>query len=118
MIFNLSTYCNNNCIFCDLSKKYNLSKTLKKIKSELADIKKKYNTLIFYCNSDSVKGFFNILKYAKKLGFKTYLETNARMFFYDEFTEKIINIGITNFIVKILTIKYKAGVEVLSPRGC
>lgn len=87
----LGNKCNNNCTFCDeLDKKTNINKSFKEIKQEIDNLKRKnYTHLILPCNSDIRKNFFEILKYAKNLGFRITLETNGRMFYYKEFAEEV-----------------------------
>lgn len=79
--------CNNNCIFCsDLYIKEKYDKSLEEIKKELNELKeKKYSEIVLPCNTDIRKDFFEILEYAKNLGFRMTLETNGRMFCYKDF---------------------------------
>jgi len=80
----VSNSCNNKCSFC-IAKNYKLDyfKTTTEIKSELSRLKGK--DIIFPCNMDSRKDFFEILGYAKELGINVTLKTNARLFSYDKF---------------------------------
>jgi MoaA/NifB/PqqE/SkfB family radical SAM enzyme len=44
---------------------------------------------------------FEIVSYAKALGFVIQMQTNGRAFFYDDFTKSMINCGVDDFVVAI-----------------
>ncbi|MBN2422222.1 glycosyltransferase [Candidatus Woesearchaeota archaeon] len=87
----ISNKCNNNCIFCRyLNIKANHEKSCDEIKKELEELKEKNITeIIFPCNSEIRKDFFELLEYTKRLGFRIILESNGRMFLYRDFYEKV-----------------------------
>lgn len=93
MIYFLKTTsrCNNNCNYCNyLNKKSERIKTLPEIEKELEQAKRRdYNMVQLSCNTDTRKDFITILELIKKMGFKIILETNARIFYYLDFTKKI-----------------------------
>jgi radical SAM protein with 4Fe4S-binding SPASM domain len=82
--------CNNNCLFCQvLPFKSSDEKSFESIRSELLGCKNKgYREVILPCNTDIRADLHDILAYAKKLGLKTVLETNGRMFSYRDFAER------------------------------
>ncbi len=92
-------YCNNNCIFCSESDEYLEkleTKTLKKIKEEVLEVRENYDFVSFMGREPTLrKDFINILKFAKKLNFKQVsVATNGRMFSYPKFARKILNTGL------------------------
>jgi len=72
-----------------MSARNTYEKNLDEIKKELIELKKSgEEQVIFPCNVDIRLDLVNILQFAKNLGFKVILETNARMFSYKELCEK------------------------------
>ena len=90
-ILGVGSSCNNNCLYCDFfGCKVKNDKTWEDIKNELDRLKKdKFEKIILPCNSDIRKDFLDILRYAKKNGFRIKLMTNGRMFHYREFYDKV-----------------------------
>jgi len=95
--------CNNNCIHCFnldmiLSLK-NQDKIIDSNTEELKEIISKMSNegikeVVFTGGEPTIrKDFFDILKFAKDLGLKVTLETNARMFCVKDFTRKTFKIN-------------------------
>ncbi|MBU1137073.1 glycosyltransferase [Patescibacteria group bacterium] len=86
-----SKNCNNNCAYCYLlDKKSKKEKSLADIEREIKTAKKSgYKEIKLSCNTDIRKDFFDVLKTIKKYGLKTILETNGRIFCYQDFLRKI-----------------------------
>lgn len=93
MVYFLKTtsQCNNNCGYCSyLNKKSERIKTLPEIEKELEQAKGRGCSMVkLSCNTDTRKDFITILELIKKMDFKIILETNARIFYYLDFTKKI-----------------------------
>jgi hypothetical protein len=83
--------CNNNCIFCkNLNIKADHEKSTSEIKNELNSLKSLgYEEIILPCNTDWRDDLFEILEFAKEKGMDIVLETNGKIFFYNEFCEKV-----------------------------
>lgn len=90
----VSNTCDNDCIYCNfLCAKAKYNKTLKEIKKELKSLKKKrFKQIVFPCNTDCRKDFFEILKYTKSLNFIVTIETTGIKFFQQTFYEKTKNL--------------------------
>ncbi|MFH0875087.1 MAG: radical SAM protein [archaeon] len=93
--------CNNNCYFCvqaDNKLKGNRSK--EKIFNDLNEAKKTgCSGVVFTGGEVSIRSdFFELLSYAKELGFSTIqVQTNGRRFCYPDFAKKAIESGMTEF---------------------
>jgi len=101
----VGSMCNNNCTFCSYgncdSIKYRKTDEIKK---ELDSIRSVNENKIRFTGGETTirKDIFDLVKYAKELGFeKIEIETNGRMFFYREFTKKIIEAGANYFSFSI-----------------
>lgn len=89
VLLSVGRLCNSNCCFCeDLLVKASYEKSLAEIKSGLDSLRSASDIITLPCNSDCRKDFFEILDYAKSLGFLINLQTNARMFLYKDFSSK------------------------------
>ena len=95
--------CNNNCIFCVRSDEQKQLKN--RAMQEMAEDMKRYAR---YCKNLTLTGgetttrkdIFELIKIAKKLGFKEiHLQTNARMLYYEEFCKRLVKEGVTSFTV-------------------
>lgn len=93
--------CNNNCQFCAQGDKRDWgNKTTIQIEKELKESKKNgSNNVVFTGGEPSIrKDIFEIIEYAKKIGFKTIqMQTNGRKFYYNDFCKKIISSGMNEF---------------------
>ena len=100
--------CNNICRFCYCADKRfdkNIkSRTTEQVKKELEEgIKRGCNFVDFLGGEPAIrKDIFELVSYAKKLGFHTIgMTTNGRMFYYREFAEKIIDCGLNHIIFSV-----------------
>jgi MoaA/NifB/PqqE/SkfB family radical SAM enzyme len=93
--------CNNNCRFCVQGHKRNWGdKTTEQIKNDLAGAKKtKCEGVVFTGGEVTIrKDIFEIVEYAKELGFNTIqIQTNGRMLAYMGFCKKLVRAGVTEF---------------------
>lgn len=93
--------CNNNCRFCvqAWSKKHG-NRTKKEIFEDMRQARKNNCTSIVLTGGEvSIrKDFFELVKYAKKLGF-TWIQaqTNGRRFAYKDFCKKAVKAGVNDF---------------------
>jgi MoaA/NifB/PqqE/SkfB family radical SAM enzyme len=89
--------CNNNCVFCAaLQEERLLGKDTESVKSEMRQIKcKGFKEVILSGGEPTIRSdIIELLSYAKELGYKEiYLQTNGRMFYYPEFTKKVVDAG-------------------------
>jgi len=93
--------CNNSCKFCvqgDKRKKFG-DKTLDQIKKNIKDAKKTCKGLVLTGGEPTIrKDFLEIVSFAKKTGFKLIqIQTNGRMFAYNNFCKQLIKAGATEF---------------------
>ena len=97
--------CNNNCIFCYAADKKKFSSmTTEQAKKELEKGIERGCTFIDFNGGEPTirKDFFELIKYAKKLGYKTIAATtNGRMFFYPEFAKNAVKAGLNHAIFSI-----------------
>ena len=92
--------CNNNCRFCVQASKRDIAdKTTIKIKEELNDASKRCSGVVFTGGEPTIRpDIFEIVSHARNLGFKVIqIQSNGRMFAYNNFCKKIINAGATEF---------------------
>ncbi|UCG95295.1 MAG: radical SAM protein [archaeon] len=98
--------CNNNCVFCAQAHKRELgnqpTKSLKEC-LERAFFEDDCNEIVFTGGEPTIrKDFFDLVKFAKKLGYELIqVQSNGRMFFYEKFVQKSIKAGITEFALAI-----------------
>lgn len=100
--------CNNNCMFCycadkRFDKNIGPSNT-RAIKREMDEgIKRGCGFVDFLGGEPGIrKDIFELVRYAKKLGYQTIaMTTNGRMFYYKYFTKKIIECGLNHVIFSI-----------------
>lgn len=95
--------CNNNCIHCFNSgiieqlrrEKVPLDQITSELKRLILDIKNRsFESIVFTGGEPTIRrDFFEILKFARKSGLKTGLQTNGRMFCSREFAEKTLRIA-------------------------
>ncbi|MCD6371394.1 MAG: radical SAM protein [Candidatus Aenigmarchaeota archaeon] len=98
--------CNNNCLFCyvgDKKGKYP-SMTTQQVKEELLRAKKRGVSFIDFNGGEPTirKDIFELVSYAKELGFREIAVTsNGRMFYYEWFAKKIIDCGLNHAVISI-----------------
>jgi MoaA/NifB/PqqE/SkfB family radical SAM enzyme len=98
--------CNNNCRFCyDGGFKRTLpALTTEQIKTELARARERGSDFVDFVGGEPTirKDIFDIVAFARKAGFRTIsVTTNGKMFFYTEFTKRIVDAGLTSAIFSI-----------------
>lgn len=86
----VSNMCNNNCLFCSSdNQKAKTHHSYKEIIDKINLRKTNGETsIVFPCNFDNRADFIKILKHAKESGFHIILETNGRIFSYNNLAEK------------------------------
>jgi MoaA/NifB/PqqE/SkfB family radical SAM enzyme len=92
--------CNNNCLFCvQADNKCNGNRTFEAIKKDLIDSRKRCDGVVLTGGEVTIrKDFFEIVAFAKKLGYSTIqIQSNGRMFSSLEFCKKTIEAGATEF---------------------
>ena len=92
--------CNNNCRFCvQADNKYRGNRSFEEIKKDLIDSRKRCDGVVFTGGEVTIrKDFFDLVKLAKKLGYKIIqIQTNGRMFSSLDFCKKTIKSGATEF---------------------
>lgn len=91
LFLKLGYECNNNCIFCvtgDNHPRKFIDFNI--IEETLRKNSKKYDSLVLTGGEPTIrKDFFDILELAYRLGYSMLLQTNARMFSYEQFCDKI-----------------------------
>lgn len=97
--------CNNDCLFCvqgDYKKKFGNKKTAE-IKSILKRAKKDCQTVVFTGGEPTIrKDIIELIRHAKKLGFKTIqVQSNGRMFAYRDFCKEMIEAGANEFALAL-----------------
>ena len=111
--------CNNNCIYCLLlGKKNEKNESLKQIKQHLATMVNKEELIISGGEPALRKDVFNIVDYAKRIGFKkVILETNGRLFCYKDFCEKMIQTGVDQFDIYLYSHKSEVHDKITRVKG-
>ena len=92
--------CNNNCYFCvQAQNKCSGNRSLDEIKNDLLESKKTCDAVVLTGGEVTIrKDFFDIVKYAKQLGYKQIqIQTNGRMFSDIDFCKKTIKAGANEF---------------------
>jgi len=98
--------CNNNCRFCyDGGYKRTLPPmTTDQVKKELREAASRGSSIVDFMGGEPTirKDIIQLVRYAKKLGFKTIsVTTNGKMFYYEEFVKKMVNAGLNSVIFSI-----------------
>lgn len=92
--------CNNNCLFCvQADNKLTGNRSFEEIKKDLEESKTRCGGVVFTGGEVTIrKDFIDLVKLAKKLGYKIIqIQTNGRMFSNLEFCKKTIEAGATEF---------------------
>ena len=92
--------CNNNCLFCvQADNKLKGNRSFEDIKEDLIGSKERCEGVVFTGGEVTIrKDFFDLVKLAKELGYKTIqIQTNGRMFASLDFCKKTIAAGATEF---------------------
>lgn len=95
--------CNNNCKFCVVADMKKLpNRTFQEIKIDLEESHKKCEEVILTGGEVTIRNdFFEIVSYAKNLGYKVHIQSNGRMFSSKEFSKKTIQAGADAFTISI-----------------
>ncbi len=96
----VGTLCNNNCRFCAQAMYRIYNKTLDRIKKDLEKARSDGCDEVVITGGEPTvrRDLFDIVRYAKKLGFDIIqIQTNGRMFYYKRFCEKLIDAGANEF---------------------
>lgn len=107
----LSYKCNNNCVFCydQLRRKKTKDKTLEQAKSEILQLKDSGVHLIALRGSEPTiyPHLFELIRFINSQGLKFRLTTNARSFYYEDFTKAIIKMGLAQVYTSLHSHKAK-----------
>ena len=99
--------CNNNCKFCSISvSERHRKRSTEGIKEMIKEAKDRGIEIIGFTGGEPTirKDIFELVRYAKSLGFRTVrIQTNGRMFSYKEFTKKMVDAGANYFKFTILS---------------
>ena len=96
--------CNNNCLFCVQGHKKKFGdKSTTELKSILDKAAKDCEIAVFTGGEPTIRqDIFELVRYAKKLGFKTIqIQSNGRMFAYSDFCQKMIAAGANEFALAL-----------------
>jgi MoaA/NifB/PqqE/SkfB family radical SAM enzyme len=98
--------CNNNCRFCyDGGYKRTLSPmTTQQIKSELSLARERGSTFVDILGGEPTirRDIFELVRYCKRIGFKTIsLTTNGKMFYYRDFAKRMLDAGMNSVVFSI-----------------
>jgi len=101
-VLNINSSCNNNCQFCNKERELSTS-SIKKLLEMNKSVYK--DTLLINGREPTIReDFFELVKYANKIGFKNItLRSNGRMFSYENFCHKAIKCGIINFEIYLFS---------------
>lgn len=95
--------CNNNCEHCVVADKRNFQdKKIKEVETEIRESKKEECDEIVLTGGEPTirKDIFEIISYAKKIGFQNIqIQTNGRMFGYEKFCAEVVRAGATDFVI-------------------
>ncbi len=93
--------CNNCCKFCVQANKKNVyqSKSNIEIKEIIKETVNSHNEVVFTGGEPTIRSdFLDLVKYAQKMGFESiYIQSNGRMFFYEDYCQKVIKAGANVF---------------------
>ena len=92
--------CNNNCKFCvQAHNKFKGNRSFEEIKKDLINSRKRCEGVVLTGGEVTIrKDFFDIVRFAKKAGYKTIqIQTNGRMFSSLDFCKKAVKSGANEF---------------------
>ena len=92
--------CNNNCRFCVQAWKKHLgNRSTEDIKKDMVSARKTCSGVVLTGGEPTIrKDIFELVSYARDIGFKTIqIQTNGRMFAYDNFCRRMVEAGATEF---------------------
>jgi MoaA/NifB/PqqE/SkfB family radical SAM enzyme len=93
--------CNNNCLFCAQAHKKNLmDRTTEELKIDLLNSLGNNCTEVIFTGGEPTirKDIFELVSFAKNIGYELIqVQTNGRMLAYEQFLDKLIKSGVTEF---------------------
>lgn len=93
--------CNNHCKFCIQGNKreFKAEKTTEEVKKILSDNIKDFDCIVFTGGEVTIrKDLIELVRFAKKLNYKfIQIQSNGRMFYYEDFCKRLIEAGATEF---------------------
>lgn len=104
--------CNNNCIFClNADKRHFADLPTEKIKERILLARKNGCSKIILTGGEPAirQDFYELCKFVRNNGLQLEIHTNARMFSYRDFAEKISKLGIGSFLVSLHAHNSKLG---------
>jgi len=97
--------CNNRCRFCNQAHRRDMPiLPTFEIKKRMIEAHQRGATYLEFIGGEMTirKDFFELLKFAKKIGFSTIMiSTNGRMFSYEEFAKKTLLSGLNSIVFSI-----------------
>jgi len=96
--------CNNACLFCSVGDPTAFKKkTLDEIKEEMKVLRQVASNIKFTGGEVTIrKDLIDMISFANSLDFqKIIIETNGRMFYYEDFARKVFEAGATDFLISI-----------------
>jgi MoaA/NifB/PqqE/SkfB family radical SAM enzyme len=97
--------CNNNCLFCSVGDKLrSFDKTTEEVMADIdRAVSEKPEEINFTGGEPTIRrDILELISYTKNKGIeKIRVTTNGRMFFYDEFAEKMVDSGLTGAIFSV-----------------
>ncbi len=103
--------CNNNCLHCVIadqrdtcrSKGVDTDRSTEECKKELVDSKSRGATEVTFTGGEPTirEDIFELIYFAKNLGYSINMQTNGRMFYYEEFTKAISKNLIRSFVIAL-----------------
>jgi MoaA/NifB/PqqE/SkfB family radical SAM enzyme len=95
--------CNNNCKFCFEKDQKFSEKSTDDLKKEIRTIRKKFPYINFMGKEPTLrKDIIDLIKYSSTLKFDQIgITTNGRMFFYPDFTNRILKAGLDQVVVTV-----------------
>lgn len=95
--------CNNNCKFCFEKDQKFSRKSTEDLKKEIATIRKKFPYINFMGKEPTLRSdMIDLIIYSSTLKFDQIgITTNGRMFFYPEFTARILQSGLDQVVITV-----------------
>lgn len=121
--------CNCDCIFCSLGdnvqrteeERHHGTKTTKQIMEDVDLAKESGLEMISFSGGEPTirKDIFRVATYAKNSGFKTIqIQTNGRMFYYEDFCKKSIESGINDYVISLHAHTAELHDKITKTQGC
>jgi len=116
-VLNITSLCNNNCLFC--KKPTKIFEIFEDIKEKIKEVKARNIKRVRVSGGEPTihPNLFEIIKLIKGEGLNLKLNTNARIFSYPAFCEEIYNTGLRTISVPIYSDKPKIHDNVTKVQG-